>query len=542
MAAEAVDAVPKSTEKTTTDFRPVPKARRPVVPVPPDDPGYKGTTNTTATPFFASVKAKAGEEAVSKVVNLITDKSDKNPTENRDYVFVVNNLSDFDLRRTETAGNDGNWPLGDIKKGRCVASVLDRNSMSVAVQYTASDDKGTDGKKTIALAGSRPKIFSKRIGIYTGKSAKHAWNRMPVGSDFTDKYGNRAMVKEKRKGYVYEYHIVALGYEQITVDCGQDAVDKAVEQLVSQSEVTKMPRFIIIVNNCSGFDLRRTAVVEKAGIWPLDDIPKGKCAVTGFDKKTIHFSAQYTAAESTAADTADGDSGGEAVAVATTEVSATKKGEKTIALAGSWVTSTVGTSKRTLNISIGTSAQIAIENMSEGADISDDKENRAMIQEREGSRVFMYEIKELAPGDDRMDIAVDRIVAKKKKMPTFVFVVLNNTKHTLRRTTAAGDFAWPLGDIRGNECVAESFDYANVKAFSVEYTVKEDDNKIKVTLAGKWPLIGKSGIGIFIGDDAKTALDKFSKEHTHLDGKNQVEIAKYSTGHVFRYTINEVHK
>lgn len=517
MAAKA-DTVPNSTVKPELD--------------PPGDKG----ADVTATASFTSVEAKPGELAVSKAVNLITDKSTPKYCE---FVVVVNNLSDFDLRRTETAGNDGNWPLGDVMKGRCVASVLDRPNMSVAVQYTASDDdKGTDGKKTIALAGSRPKIFRKRIAIYTGKSAKHAWNQMPYGTDFTDKYGNRALVKEKKGGFVYEYHIVSLSYEQITVDCGEYADKEAVDQLVSQSaDDTKLPRFIVIVNNCSGFYLRRTAVVEKAGVWPLNDIPKGKCAVTGFDHtKSIQFSAQYTAVE-----TADGDGSSEEPVATAEGRRATQELEKTIALAGSWVSATFGTSKRALNISVGTSAQLAIENMSEGADVCDEKGNRAMIQEREGtSRVFIYEVNELAPGDDRMHIAVDRIVAKKKKMPTFVFVVLNATEYTLRRTAAEGGFSWPIGDVRGNECVAESFDRKYVKAFSVEYTVKEEH--VKVTLAGKWPVTGSRGIGIFIGDDAKTALDKFSKEHTHLDGKNHVEIAKYCTGYIFKYTINVVRK
>lgn len=517
MAAKA-DAIPNSTVKPELD--------------PPGDKGV----DITATTFFTSVEAKPGEEAVSKAVNLITDKSTPKYCE---FVFVVNNLSDFDLRRTETAGNNGNWPLGDVMKGRCVASVLDRPHMSVAVQYTASDDdKGTDGKKTIALAGSRPGMtFGKRIAIYTGKSAKHAWNHMPKGSDFNDKYGNRALVKEKKGGYVYEYHIVALSYEQITVDCGEYADKEAVDQLVSQSaDDTKLPRFIVIVNNCSGFDLRRTAVVENAGVWPLNDIPKGKCAVTGFDHtKSVEFSAQYTAV-----DTADGDGSSEEVAAATAEGRrATKEKEKTIAFAGSWLSATFSTSKRALNISVGTSAQLAIENMSEGADVCDEKGNRAMIQEREGtSRVFIYEVRELAAGDDRMRIAVDQIVAKKKKMPTFVFVVLNATEYTLRRTAAEGGFSWPIGDVRGNECVAEGFDRTYVKPFSVEYTVKEEN--VKVTLAGKWPVMGKRGIGIFIGDDAKTALEKSSKEHMHLDGKNHVEIAKYCTGYIFKYTINEV--
>ena len=121
----------------------------------------------------------------------------------RDFVFIVNNMSGHDLRRTGTAGDSGSWPLGDIEKDQCIAGYFDRASMSVAVQYTADDGS------TIALAGSWPMLARRKIAIYRGQTAKYAWDKMPSGSDFNDG-DNRAMIKEKRGGYIYEFEIKSL--------------------------------------------------------------------------------------------------------------------------------------------------------------------------------------------------------------------------------------------------------------------------------------------------------------------------------------------
>ncbi len=145
---------------------------------------------------MTEIAIAAGAQASEKALDALVTNVGKM----RDFVFIVNNLSGHDLRRTGSAGDSGSWPLGDVGKGQCKAGAFDRASMSVAVQYTAGNGS------TIALSGSWPMIGSRKIALYKGKSAKNAWDEMPSGSDFNEG-ANRAMIKEKRGGYVYEFEI-----------------------------------------------------------------------------------------------------------------------------------------------------------------------------------------------------------------------------------------------------------------------------------------------------------------------------------------------
>lgn len=441
-----------------------------------------------------------------------------NVTDKPEFVFVVNNLSGYKLRRTGSAGSHGNWPLGDIDEDMCFAAVVDRTHISVAVQYTAVEAR--PGVQAVALAGAKSKHgrSGKRIGIFPGKSAKYAWEQMPVGFDFTDKHGNRALIREKLGGYIYVFEIKSLGYEQVAVKSGDNAVRSAVDLLVSQEG--KMPRSIFVVNNQSGYDLTCTGKVRDAGTWPLGDVRKGECVAGGCGAKNMSVAVQYAAHEERD-DTQD--------------ASANKL---TIALAAGWPM--IG--NRRVAIYKGKSAQFAWENMPVGSDFSGGGDNRAMIQQKEGSCIFTYDIKQLdyeivPAGFGAAEKAVDLLISQLGRMPDFVFVVNNQTDCDLRRTGSAGNYgSWPLPDIKKQECLAGGLDRYSM-SLAVEYSADPDRT---ISLAGSWPRIGYRKIGIFRGSGAQYAWDHLSRGSIHNDDENEALIRKERGGYIYQYWIKNI--
>lgn len=122
-----------------------------------------------------AVELASETNPVDKIITFYERKTNNDSC----FLIIVNNKSGYDLQCTQKNEYFGKWPLGDkiIKNNHCVGCGLHHYpSMSFAVQYTAASNGNV--KHTIALAASWPPVGKRKIAIFEGKSAKHAWNFM----------------------------------------------------------------------------------------------------------------------------------------------------------------------------------------------------------------------------------------------------------------------------------------------------------------------------------------------------------------------------
>ena len=311
-----------------------------------------------ASSRLTHVTVKAEDGAAAVAVDQITERHPASK-----FIIVVNNMTGYALTRTKSVGKLDSWPFGMIEKDKCVASFFDDDSfsISVCVQYEARDLK--PGVRTVALSGSWPLFGYRKIGVFAGKNADYAWKNLRPVSDCTDTFGNKATIREVNNSYVYEYELTKLGYEQYAVDTqdGEEAIQNALDLLATNG---KMPRFVIIVNNRTEYDLYlEEEKIEKKGSWPLQNVGRKECAIGGLQRKVdMSLAVQYTARDA-------------------------EPQQRSIALAGSWPV----LSSRKISISLSKGAKYAWDNM-HATPMCNEKGNRAYIEERDGSAIYVYDI------------------------------------------------------------------------------------------------------------------------------------------------------
>ena len=302
----------------------------------------------------------AENRAAAVVVDQITERHPGSK-----FIIVVNNMTGYALTRTKSVGKLNSWPFGMIEKDKCVASFSDKDSfwseISVSVQYEARDLK--PGVRTVSLSGKWPVLGYRQIGVFAGKNADYAWENLKPVSDCTDAFGNKATIREVNNSYVYEYELTKLGYEQYAVGTqdGDEAIQNALDLLATNGE---MPGFVIIVNNHTEYNLYlEEEKIEKQGSWPLQNVGRKECAIGGLQRKfNMALAVQYTARDA-------------------------EPQQRSIALAGSWPV----LSSRKIFISLSKGAKYAWDNM-HATPMCNEKGNRAYIQERDGSAIYVYDI------------------------------------------------------------------------------------------------------------------------------------------------------
>ena len=311
---------------------------------------------TSSRLTHVTVKAENGAAAVA--VDKITERHPSSK-----FIIAVNNMTGYALTRTKSVGKLNSWPFSTIKKDECVASFFDDDSVSISVcvQYEARDLK--PGVRTVALSGSWPVVGYRKIGVFAGKNADYAWQNLKPVSDCTDAFGNKATIREVNNSYVYEYELTKLGYEQYAVDTqdGDEAIQNALDLLATNG---KMPGFVIIVNNRTEYDLYlEEEKIEKKGSWPLQNVGRKECAIGGLQRKVdMSLAVQYTARDA-------------------------EPQQRSIALAGSWPV----LASRKISISPSKGAKYAWDNM-HATPMCNEKGNRAYIEERDGSAIYVYDI------------------------------------------------------------------------------------------------------------------------------------------------------
>lgn len=232
------------------------------------------------------------ETAVAESIALYEKSNNSDPC----FMVVVNNKSGFDLQFSHKREELGRCPLGDmvIEKDHCVCCGLHKRPfISVAAQYEAVLDNDSVYKLTVALAASWPIIGSRKISIYEGKSANHAWSNLKANnSDYISAAGNKGSIGEKENHVIYIFEIEKLDYVRTSVPAGDGADDKAIELLIK--ELGKLQRFAFVVNNNTDFDLKRTGRHQPVGGWPLGDVKKQQCNGSGLNHPYISVSAEYS--------------------------------------------------------------------------------------------------------------------------------------------------------------------------------------------------------------------------------------------------------
>ena len=304
------------------------------------------------------VAVEAADDASDAAVDKLTE------TGRSRFIAVVNNRTGHKLTRKNSRGKLDSWPFGTIKKDECVSCFFEHEAfMSFSVEYTAPDLK--PGVRTVALSGIWPLVGYRQIGVFGGRNADYAWKNLKSVSDCADTFGNKATIRQvNHRSYVYEYELKRLGYEQyaVTIDTdGDEAIQNALDLFATKE---KLPGFVYIVHNRTNYDLcLEETKVEKIGFWPLGDVGKKECAIGGLQRKVgMSLAVQYTARDATPQ-------------------------QGSIALAGSWPF--VFSPK--IKISSGKGARYAWDNLV-ATSVSNDRGNRAYIEKREGSAIFVYDI------------------------------------------------------------------------------------------------------------------------------------------------------
>lgn len=298
----------------------------------------------------------ASDAAVDKLIE--TGRSSR-------FIIVVNNKTGYTLTRKNSRGKLDSWPFGTIKKDECVSSFFEHEKfMSFCVEYTAPDLK--PGVHTVTLSGSWPLVGYRKIGVFGGRNADHAWKNLKSVSDCADTFGNKATIRQvSHRSYVYEYELMKLGFEQyaVTIDTeGDEAIQNALDLFATKE---KLPGFVFIVHNRTEYDLYlEETKVERIGSWPLQNVGKKECAIGGLQRKVdMSLAVQYTARDATPQ-------------------------QRSIALAGSWPFAL----PKKINISSGKGARYAWDNLI-ATSVSNDKGNRAYIETKiEGSAIYVYDI------------------------------------------------------------------------------------------------------------------------------------------------------
>ena len=309
-------------------------------------------------PGIAIVEAgrHAKRNAVSKLLSL---------KESCKFIFVVNNMTGFNLIRTDSVGGDS-WPFSSVKKGECVAALYNQSTISsLAVEFTATGPE--PGVRTVVLYASWPTIGSRNIGVFAGKQAKiYPWYNFHFKKVHDHKWrGNRATICNHENCYVYEYDLKELDYVQFAVPANRGISDMAIESF--RVYKGSLPDFVFVVNNLTGFDLTlEDDQVSKQGIWPLGDIKKGECAVAGCDGMNMSLAAHYAARKAVPR-------------------------QKSISLAGSWP----AMGCRKIFFSPGRCAKYAWKHMKTSPYEHNDNSAKIIENKEEKSCIYYYELTNL---------------------------------------------------------------------------------------------------------------------------------------------------
>ena len=195
------------------------------------------------------------------------------------------------------AGGDS-WPFSLIKKNECVAALYAHSHFNnLNVVFTAADDK--PGIRTVMLYAHWPLVGNRDIGIYAGMTCASQsmilWYKINLQKVHDHKFnGNKAVINNPGKHYLFEYDIQQLEYAQFGVVAEKESATEAVERFTTFC-TGSMPSFTFVVNNLTGYDLTLSEKHEVQGSWPLGNIKKGECAVAGFNKHNMSLAAHYSA-------------------------------------------------------------------------------------------------------------------------------------------------------------------------------------------------------------------------------------------------------
>ena len=237
---------------------------------------------------IGTYRFKAGKVAKEAAAGKLL-KTEKLPATK--FIIVVNNMTNYNLARSTSSGSDS-WPFSSIKKQECVAALYDHSHFKdLNVVFTADDDQ--PGIRTVMLYAHWTDR-GRGIGIYAGKTQANSEkiNRQKIHDH--ELHGNKAAIDNPGSYYLYGYDINELEYAQFGVAAGDKAVTEAIEGFTNFC-IGSMPGFTFVVNNLTGYDLTLSEKYEMHGIWPLDNIKKGECAVAGFDQLHMSLAARYSA-------------------------------------------------------------------------------------------------------------------------------------------------------------------------------------------------------------------------------------------------------
>ena len=282
------------------------------------------------------------------------------------FIFSIKNMTKHTLLRTKSKGGDS-WPLSDIKKGECVAALYGNSYIiDLTAVFTSDDDE--PGARSVTLYANWPKVGARSIGIFAGKATNtNPWYKVNVKKVHDHAaHGNTATICSRSDYYIFQYNIKELDYAQYAVEANEDADKKVVDDF-ARFRRERLPDFIFVINNRTEYDLTLEDRVQVQGRWPLRDIKRNECAVSGFDGVNMSVAAHYS-------------------------VRGEENQQKSISFAGSWPVMGF----RKVCICRGRDAKHAWSNMSPHRD--DDDTNQAFIREdkeRGKVKIYVYMIKTL---------------------------------------------------------------------------------------------------------------------------------------------------
>ena len=305
----------------------------------------------------------------------------------------------------------------------------------------------------------------------------------------------------------------------VDVKAGDGAAAAAVDKLVATGR--PLLKFIIVVNNKTGFELKRTNSAGRYDSFPLSTIGKDLCLASFYDHEdSMRFGVQYTAPDC-------------------------KPGVHTVALSGSWP----AFGYRKIGVFGGKNADHAQQNLSAVSDCTDAFGNKATICQVNGRRyVYEYELMKLGyeqyavdtqDGDEAIQNALD-LFATNRKLPGFVFIVNNHTEYDLyleeEKIEDMGSH-WPLKNVGKKQCAIGGLQHYFM-GLAVQYTARDANPYQKsIGLAGSWPIVLPRKISISPGRGARYAWDNMHATGLCNERGNQARIEEREGSAIYVYDI-----